>query len=274
MSEEEDLVINQKAEPAANPNDYLVALNGMSALLDCCDGQVMTYFNKKSYPDSFPVMYQKYVPVFDAIENEYDTVIDKDQFLSNMAKALTDHAKEQLDALKRKGKKDQLQMDLNLTMAVFVLPMVLEFRGESSQPLADKLIESWKEEFPKTNLQAATYETIEQGFHRKWCYITTAACESFGMADDCYELNLLREYRDGYLAQSPNGEELIEEYYDVAPSIVKHIGQREDSKQIYRGIWDEWIQPCIHMIETKQYEACKEHYIDMVKTLQKKFFHA
>lgn len=253
-------------------NYYLTGIEGMPKLLDCCDGKVMEHFQKKTYTDSFQRMYQEHVPTFDAIENGYKSVIDKDQFLTNMADALTDYAVQQLEGCKRKNKKDQLQMDLNLTMAVFVLPMVLEFHGESSGPLADKLIESWKRSFPKTNLQAAEFTSIEKGFHKKWCYITTAVCRTFGKPDDCYELTLLRDYRDTYLADSPGGEELIEKYYDVAPSIVKHIDQQPDADAIYQDIWDEWLAPCISMIETDQKEECRDHYIDMVHTLQAKYF--
>ena len=114
-------------------------------------------------------------------------------------------------------------MDMNLTMAVFVLPMILEFHGNSSVPLSEKVLAAWKQEFPKSTLQAAEYSYIEAGFHKKFCYITTAVCETFGKPDDCYELRLLRTYRDGYLAGTPGGEEMIRKYYDVAPSIVKHI---------------------------------------------------
>ncbi|MCD7817841.1 MAG: hypothetical protein LUH07_02160 [Lachnospiraceae bacterium] len=254
-------------------NYYLTGIEGMPKLLDCCDGEVMQYFQKKTYEDSFRKMYQEHFSTFDAIEQGYNTVIDKDQFLTNMAEALTSYAVSQLEACGKKSKKEKLQMDLNLTMAVFVLPMVLEYHGESSKPLADKLIESWKREFPKTNLQAADHATIEEGFHKKWCYITTAVCRTFEKSDDCYELTLLRDYRDTYLADSPGGSELIQEYYDVAPTIVKHIDQQPNSGEIYRSIWDEWLSPCISMIETGQKEACRDHYIDMVHTLQKKYFH-
>ncbi len=254
-------------------NYYTTAIEGMPTLLDCCDGDVMNSFNRKKYVDSFKTAYQRYVNLFDAVETGYNTVIDKDQFLTNMAEALGDRAEEMVDSCKRKAKKDQMMMDLNLTMAVFVLPMITEFRGESSEPLNNKLIEVWKEKFPKSSLQASDYETIEAGFHRKWCYITTAACETLGLPDDCSELNLLRDYRDTYLMESPGGKELIEEYYDIAPSIVKHIGQQSDAEEIYRGIWNDWVQPCIEMIKNNEPEACREHYTEMVHTMQSRYFH-
>ncbi|MCD7765632.1 MAG: hypothetical protein LUH53_03825 [Lachnospiraceae bacterium] len=252
---------------------YQNALEGMPKLLDCCDGHVMDYFQKKNYTDSFQRMYQEHLATFDAVEKGYEEAEDKDRFLTEMADSVSSYAATQIEACSRKNKKDQLQMDLNLTMAAFVLPMVLEFHGECSKPLSEELIASWKRRFPKSNLKAAPYTSIEDGFHKKWCYITTAVCRTFGKPDDCYELTLLRNYRDTYLAESPGGEELIATYYDVAPSIVKHIDQQPDSADIYRGIWEKWLSPCIDMIESGQKEECREHYIDMVHTLQAEYFH-
>ncbi|MCD8347430.1 MAG: hypothetical protein LUD16_05645 [Lachnospiraceae bacterium] len=255
-------------------NEELSELEEVHKLLDCCkDSDVMQLFQKKTYTDAFGRMYQEYIPAFDAIENGYHAADDKERYLTALADALTSYAVEKIDACSRKNKKEHLQMDLNMTMAVFVLPMVLEFHGDSSKPLADEMTRSWKRSFPKTNLQAAPYTTIEDGFHKNWCYITTAVCRTFDKPDDCYELKTLREYRDTYLADSPGGRELIQEYYDVAPSIVKHIDQQPDSAGIYYSIWDEWLAPCISMIEAGQNEACREHYISMVHTLQKKYFH-
>ncbi|MDY3250661.1 MAG: CFI-box-CTERM domain-containing protein, partial [Candidatus Choladocola sp.] len=139
--------------------------------------------------------------------------------------------------------------------------------------LADKLVAGWKKQFPKTNIQAEEFQFIEKGFHKKFCYITTAVCETFGKSDDCYELTTLRDYRDNYLASLPEGEELIRMYYDVAPTIVKHINQKSDSGEIYRSIWDTYLAPCISMIEHHQLEDCRSHYEDMVHTLQKEYFY-
>ena len=86
-------------------------------------------------------------------------------------------------------------MDLNLTMAAFVLPMVLEFHGTSSVPLArHRCLQPGSSAVSRRPaLQAAEYSYIEAGFHKKFCYITTAVCETFGKPDDCYELMLLRD---------------------------------------------------------------------------------
>lgn len=254
-------------------NYYLTGIEGMPKMLNCCGDDPLKYFKKQTYISSFQKMYQEHVATLDAIENGYNMVIDKEQFLTNMANALAEYAVEKMNGCARKGQKDRMMMDLNMTMAVYVLPMVLEYRGNSSKLLADKLVEAWKKQFPKSSLQAAEFSYIEKGFHKKFCYITTAVCETFGKQDSCYELTLLRDYRDTYLASLPNGEELIQEYYDVAPSIVKHINQKENAHEIYTSIWEEYLKPCIAMIETDHMDECRVHYQDMVYTLRDRYFY-
>lgn len=252
-------------------NYYLTGIEGMPKLLESCQ-EPLIYFKKNVYPDAFKRMYQQHVETFDAIEQGYNSVIDKEQFLINMSQALTAYAVERINGCAKKNQKERLMMDMNMAMAVFVLPMVLEYKGNSSKPLTEKILEAWKQEFPKSNLQAADYEFIEKGFHKKFCYITTAVCESFGKSDNCYELSLLRDYRDTYLASLPNGQELIQKYYDMAPSIVKHIDQQKERQEIYRSIWEDYLAPCISMIENHQMDECRRHYEDMVYDLKEKYF--
>ena len=71
--------------------------------------------------------------------------------------------------------------------------------------------------------------------------------------------------------EQPNGEELIQEYYNLAPTIVKHIGKKPERKEIYAGIWETYLKPCMRMIEEGKNEECKDLYIRMVRDLQKKY---
>ena len=253
-------------------NNYLIALEGMKSMLLDIE-KPMDSFKKKYYEDNFNKVYEKCLPTMDAIEEVYSSVMEPETFLHNMAQALVDTAVEKVEACSKKSQKESAMMDLNLTMAVFIFPALLNYKGTSSRPLVDQILVAWKEAFPKSNLQAAEYEYIEQGFHRKFCYITTAVCQTFQKPDDCYELTLIRNYRDGYLAKLPEGECIIKAYYDVAPTIVKHINKRKDSAAIYEGIWQKYLSPCISMIEEGKNEECKELYIEMVETLQKDYFY-
>ena len=103
------------------------------------------------------------------------------------------------------------------------------------------------------------------------CFITSAVCGSFGKPDDCYELNLFRHYRDNWLAREIDGEALIQEYYRVAPRIVKEIDREGNHKQIYLFIWNEYLKPCMEDIQNRRFRDCKLRYIHMVKTLKARF---
>ena len=103
------------------------------------------------------------------------------------------------------------------------------------------------------------------------CFITTAVCRSFGKPDDCEELTAFRSFRDNWLALQPDGQRLINEYYVMAPEIVRKIDECADSAEIYRGIWYEYLEPCYELIQRGEYLACKRKYVEMVRQLQHRF---
>lgn len=251
-------------------SDYQTGIEGMKGALDSHE-KLIEQFTRKTYADSFQAYYLTLVPAMDAIENLYDTVVEKETMLSNMAEALVTSAAGLIQNASRR-QKEQLNINISLAMAAYVLPAILKYKGESSRPLADAVTSEWKRQFPKSGLRAAEYEEIEAGFHKKFCFITTACCQMLHKPDDCYELTLLRRYRDGYLSSLPDGEQLVRSYYDVAPSIVKHISRQPDADQIYSRIYRTYIGPCIRLIERGENSACRELYTKMVSDLKKKYF--
>ena len=103
------------------------------------------------------------------------------------------------------------------------------------------------------------------------CFITTAVCDSFGKADDCYELTAFRNFRDNWIVNQSDGKNLIAEYYDVAPKIVEKINSLSNSAEIYKNIWRDYLSACLKFIEVGENSKCKRIYIDMVNTLKEKF---
>ena len=103
------------------------------------------------------------------------------------------------------------------------------------------------------------------------CYITTAVCDWQGKADDCYELTQFRRFRDLWLINEPDGKELIEEYYSIAPLIVEKIESNKDRADIYSLIFDGYLSQCLQKIESKDYQGCKQKYVEMVNGLKEKF---
>lgn len=105
---------------------------------------------------------------------------------------------------------------------------------------------------------------------RSGCFITTATLKSLKVYDDnCYELTTFRKFRDTWL-NSFHPED-IEEYYFVAPSIVKGIDSLKDSDKTYLTIWEKYLQPCLTHIENDDNEQAYLLYKQMVEDLRNCF---
>lgn len=233
--------------------------------------QPMENFKKDKYGEAFKKFYILNEKIFDAIENAYLNLKSDHDFLKELAIKFVENAKKELEKIEKKKLRSEKLLDYNFTMATYIMPAILEYRGKSSEPLVDLLIEQWSIQFPKNQLGKATYEKIEEGFKWKLCYITTAVCESIGKPDNCSELNLLRNYRDNYLKEQSDGMEIVKEYYDIAPTIVKRINKDRDPSGTYLSIWEKYLMPCIEFIENGENEDCKTLYTTMVRELQKKY---
>ena len=251
--------------------DYQIAMEGLTSSIKDPELLIKS-FKKNLYPDGFQKFYLSLVPALDAVEKLYLSVGEPDTMLGNMAQSFAAEAKDHYDRTPKRSR-EVFFINQSLAVAGYVFPAILQYNGKCSVPLIEHIRKEWKECFPKSNIKSAPYEDIEKGFHRKWCYITTAACQVRGMDDDCEELNLLRAYRDTYMAGQSGGEDLILKYYDIAPSIVKHINLRPDSAQIYDRLWEKYIGPCIIAIREGRMEDCLSLYRQMVLDTKEKYFH-
>ena len=103
------------------------------------------------------------------------------------------------------------------------------------------------------------------------CYLTSACVEARGMADDCYQLQTLRAFRDGYLRGVDGGEKEIAEYYLIAPAVVENIKKRDDSTSIFEKVYTELVAPCVELIEQGNNEEAHKLYKDYTIKLKLKF---
>lgn len=101
------------------------------------------------------------------------------------------------------------------------------------------------------------------------CYLTTACVDFAGLSDSCELLVAMRELRDDYVANQPNGKELISEYYTVSPNLVTAINQRIDYAQIYEAMLIE-LTAIKEMVKSKNYENAASAYTAMYLNLQAK----
>ena len=100
------------------------------------------------------------------------------------------------------------------------------------------------------------------------CYLTTACMkhlkETFD--DNCYELTMLRWFRDKFLSK-----EDIEHYYITAPIVIKALDNIPDNEDIYEHIYQNVILKCIDDIKAMNYESAYARYKNMVLTLEEQF---
>lgn len=100
------------------------------------------------------------------------------------------------------------------------------------------------------------------------CYLTSACMKHFqeNFDDNCYELTVLRWFRDNYVLS-----EDIEHYYHVAPVIVEAIDQEKNSDIIYDYIYDNIVDYCVEQIELGNYQEAYNRYKNSILLLEEQF---
>lgn len=231
-------------------------------------------FKKKTYADTFKKFWDKYKGIIDDISKHYEEAEDKEALLDELACVIPDYAYQKMQKMPKRQRQVHA-IDYNMTVVVYVVPVITYTKDAVCDKLAELLTQKWNQkDICNLTIGRTSYEELCSGFKWKLCYITTAVCESQHKPDDCYELTTLRNYRDQYLMQTEEGQKLVEAYYDIAPGIVLSVGMQKNADEIYKGIYRDYLLPCIQMTETGRNEECKKLYIEMVRHLQKKYLYS
>ena len=100
------------------------------------------------------------------------------------------------------------------------------------------------------------------------CYLTTACMRHFqeNFDDNCYELRVLRWFRDNYVLQ-----EDINHYYEIAPIIVSAINEDKQNDLIYEYIYDNVVDYCVREIEKGNYNEAYTRYKNTISSFEKQF---
>ena len=100
------------------------------------------------------------------------------------------------------------------------------------------------------------------------CYLTTACMQHYAeeFDDNCYELTMLRWFRDKFVSKEDK-----EHYYITAPIIVEALDNIPDNEDIYEHIYQNIILKCIDDIKLVDYESAYARYKNMVLTLEEQF---
>lgn len=255
-----------------------VALDQVAAMLEQSELRIAE-FKRDTYEESFQKYLERNASVFSqltAIGTEELSEEEKERERALVADCLVQKSEEMLEAAKNRNKRETLQINLSLYMVSYFLPAIVAYqrrgggREEDMKKLTTVICDRWTARF-KNRIQTSDYESIKAGFKQKLCFVTTAVCQGLHKPQNCRELVMMKEYRDRYLLRQENGEALIHEYYDIAPTIVKRIAKEAAPEEKYLYLWNHYIKKCVALLEANQKEQCREVYEAMMMELREEY---
>ena len=260
-------------------NGDLCPVNTLAEELVKCVSQhldIHKNFNKYTYSDTIDSYKAQHFPALSAINSHISQLEPSDR-----ASALLSLARDFISGVEdirltdRRYKslldKGIFYTDMRMIMAIYMIPAMLNTGLECSKPLAEAIRKEWLDRHPKEPFNIGTRESIQGGFKKRLCFISTCVCRSLGKGDDCAELRLLRSFRDGYMCSTHEGQALVGEYYDIGPLIAVCIQLCDDTEAVLSSLYREYIQPCVQDIKEGRERICKLRYIHMIRSLEDRY---
>lgn len=146
---------------------YNRAMQGIEDML-LREENPMKYFKKNVYPEAFQAYLRRHMETLNAIEAVYQQEEHPEEWAEKLANHLVEAAQAELEAITKKGKRSEQQINYNMILAVFVFPAFLEQKGDCAEPVTDVIVKKWNKAF-RTSVGKADYAKIESGFHKKYC---------------------------------------------------------------------------------------------------------
>lgn len=105
------------------------------------------------------------------------------------------------------------------------------------------------------------------------CMLSTASCTMLGLPDDSWELRTLRQFRDGYLAHSPQAT-AIEQYYRLSTRLLRSpFAQSHAGRQALAKLYATMVLPCAVLAKLGLNRLCLNLYRRRVMSLLRRSRH-
>ena len=128
---------------------------------------MMKKLKKASYKVNMEAFIENHGHYFREMTEYTENASDKETAAKELAVDFTDKVYDAYVSPK-KGKIDSaVQTDLNFFMIYYVFPAILECRNSYYKPLVKAIEKTWSKTFKSSKIKAATFETINSGFHKK-----------------------------------------------------------------------------------------------------------
>lgn len=142
-------------------------------------------------------------------------------------------------------------------------PSILDSKGAAEK--------KWREKDAYDQSWEDSQKNEDDQKEKSGCFISSACIEAKSLPDDCYELQILRDFRDTYMKSLPDSEFLIKEYYSSAPDIVKAIEKSSQKHEIYNWLYLELVNKSVLNIEIGNYNAAFKNYKSIFEYLKFNF---
>ena len=243
-------------------------------LLDCIRDFPNWYkqFNKKKYESSFETHREGIRETFEALDRYVCAQpARREELLKGFAADFVAQWEDYQNGKGKLGRKTREFSD-KLTLAWYTVPAIRSLGLSIGEDFPALLRDRFNEAYPDNPFELGTYEEIRGGFRKHgFCFVTTAVCEAEGKADDCEELTAFRAFRDGWLARTEQGRDLIAEYYETAPALVAAMRYGDDEAARCAELRRDWLDPCYRALRRGDNETCLRTYEDMMRSLRRRY---
>ncbi len=131
------------------------------------DRNIKTIFNKKNYEKEFLAFYDIYCQGLRAYDALYEMQGEPEAYAREVALKIMAHEMEKINGISKKSKREMQMMEDSAFTALFVVPAIARFQTKSTDQLADFLVEEWRKNFPKNQIQRGDFEKINAGFKER-----------------------------------------------------------------------------------------------------------
>lgn len=125
--------------------------------------------------------------------------------------------------------------------------------------------------YPKSDRRCNLFEN-KPDYVPSGCFLTTTICDMLGFDDDCYGLNVMRNFRDNVLVNDSRYYPLLAEYEIVGPVISENMKNDEHGVEVAEYYFENYIYDIVMNLSTKKdYNEAVEKYVEMVTDFKKMY---
>lgn len=131
------------------------------------DKPIRKIFNKSNYSKEFHALYDLYTQALTAYNYLYEVSSEPETFARETALKIIAYETNRLEKIQKKTKRSKREIDDSIYTALFVIPVIDHFHSDSTNQLADFLVEEWRKNFPKNQIQRGDFKMINEGFRER-----------------------------------------------------------------------------------------------------------